>query len=652
MSYIYFDKKQLVNLEYSLGKEILRTNRAGSYASTTIVRCNTRKYHGLLVSTQPQIDNQHHVFLSTLDVTLIQKDAEFNLGIHKYADNLFEPGGHKYLRDFVGDPIPKLSYRVGEALLSSDMVFSQNDDRILVRYTLEEAPAEIRLRFNPLLAFRNIHFLNKKNDQVNTSYNNIKNGISLKMYEDYDMLHLQFSKKVDFHPFPDWYYNIEYPKEKTRGYDFNEDLYSPGTFELKLKPGESVVFSAGLRAIGQKKLPLLFDHEVDKRTPRDSFIHCLQNSAEQFFVYQKEEQAELFAGFPWFTMHARDTFLALPGLTLPQRNSELFLRVVDNMVDKMQDEFFPDSSAKGVYTYQSVDAPLWFFWALQKYVECFDDRALIWDKYGTVMSGILNGFARGTRFNIFMNSDGLLMAGSHTDVLTWMNTTVNEKPVINRNGLAVEVNALWYNAIKFYLSLENDKEALITWKAVSDRIEYTFLNTFWDETKGYLADVVRDGQRDFAVRPNQLIAASLPFSVLSDEIKYLVVHKVEQELLTPRGLRTLSPKNPDYKPIYKGDILTRNIAYHQGSVFPWLLGHFAEAYLKLHKHSGLSKIKRLFQGFEDEMTEVGIGTVSELFYGNPPHKGKGAISQAWSIAELLRMNEMIKKMESKTDQSI
>lgn len=648
MSYIFFNKKQLVNLEYSLGKEMLRTNRAGSYASTSIIRCNTRKYHGLLVSMQPQIDNQHHVFLSTLDVTIIQKDAEFNLGIHKYNDNLYEPGGHKYIRDYIGEPIPKLTYRVGGVVLSSEMVFSQDQERILIRYTLEEAHSPTKLRFNPLMAFRNVHFLSKANSEANLNYENIADGIAVKMYDAYDKLYMQFSKKPEFHHHPDWYYGVEYTKEKTRGYEFKEDLYSPGIFEVAIIPGESIIFSAGLNDYGQHKLKILFNKEVNKRTPRDTFIHCLQNAAEQFFVYKKDGKVQLFAGFPWFSMHARDTFVALPGLTLPQKNTQLFFKVIDTMTAIMEDEFFPDTSAGGVFTYKSVDSPLWFFWTLQQYCESTNDTDLVWKKYGKIMHRILNGFARGTRHNISMTSDGLIWAGTENETLTWMNTTIDERPVINRNGLAVEVNALWYNAISFYLSMVKNKEEQITWRAIREKIEFSFLDTFWDKKRGYLADVVRGDYRDFAIRPNQLLATSLNYSPLSDEIKYLIVHKVEQELLTPRGIRTLSPMNEDFKPIYKGDIKARNLAYHQGSVFPWLLGPFTDAYFKLHGQSGLSKIKNIFLGFEAEMTEGGIGTIGELYNGDPPHKGKGSISHAWSVAELLRINDMINKMESNT----
>lgn len=647
MSYIKFDKNQLVNLEYSLSKELLRSNRAGSYASTTITGCNTRKYHGLLVSLQPQIDNQHHVFLSSFDATVIQHDAEFNLGIHKYEDDVYDPGGHKYIREFESDPIPKITYRVGGVVLSIERVFAANDDRILIRYTLEDAHSSTKLRFKPFLAFRSVHELSKSNDNADTSFIRVNNGISVKLYEPYSPLYLQFSKRANFVHNPNWYYDLEYSKEKTRDYDYKEDLFVPGFFELAIKKGESIVFSAGLEEINSTKLKTLFAKETEIRIPRDSFENCLINAAQQFIIH-KHGKIDLIAGYHWFNISGRDTFISLPGLTLIQNDPKTFLAIVDSMVQRMQGPFFPNNRIGNDFIYNSVDAPLWFFWALQQYVLFTGDSKTIWKKFKKVMSLILSEFKKGTSFNVHMLENGLLYAGNEGDVLTWMNVKIDEKPVICRNGLAVEINALWYNSIRFYIEMAEqakDTKGLNIWRKIVENIEVSFLGTFWDEEKGYLADSVRGDQKDFSVRPNQVIATSLPFCPIPDEIKNSILQIVELELLTPRGLRTLSPKNINYKGVYKGDIIARDTAYHNGSAFPWLLGPFVEGYLKLHGKSGLSLIKKLYQGFEDEMVEAGVGTISELYYGDPPHKGKGAISQAWSVAELLRINHLINQYE-------
>lgn len=653
MSYINFDKLQLVNLAYSLQKELLRTNRAGSYASTTIVRCNTRKYHGLLVSLQPQIDKLHHVFLSTLDVTVIQQNTEFNLGIHQYGDDLYEPGGHKYIRDFESDPIPKLTYRVGGVVLTAEMVFAKDDDRILIRYTLVDAHSPTKLKFKPLLAFRSIHSLTLKNDNVDQSFFPVKNGIGIRMYQPYDPVYMQFSKKVNYTHNPDWFYGIEYTKEKTRGYDHKEDLYQPGFFEVPLKKGESVIFSAGLNDIGEMSLKSRFQQEVKNRIPRDNFIHCLENAAEQFFMHTGTE-TDLIAGFHWYNVYGRDTFLALPGLTLTRNDTEAFFDVLDTMVKRMNGVFFPNVREGDHWNYDSVDTSLWFFWTLQQYFQHTSDSGMIWKKYGKLMKKILDAYRDGTNHRIFMAENGLLHAGEENKALTWMNSVVDGIPVVDRNGFAVEINALWYNAISFYIELSQKHKAqnvTKTWRPIIEKINHSFTAVFYDAKNEYLADVVRDDFKDFAVRPNQLFAVTLPYSPLPDEIKYQVLHKVKQELLTPKGIRTLSPKNPYYKGIYKGDIKARDRAYHQGTAFPWLLGHFAEAFLKLHGASGYTFIKNILNEFEAEMTETGIGTVSELFYGDPPQKGKGAISYAGSVAALLRINYLLNKFETNTNQS-
>jgi predicted glycogen debranching enzyme len=647
MSYIKFDKKQLVNLESSVQKEILRSNRAGSYLSTTIIGCNTRKYHGLLVSLQPQINNHHHVLLSSLDETIIQHDTESNLGIHKYSGDVYEPGGHKYLQEFESDPIPKLTYNVGGFVFKKERVFAANENRILIRYTMVDTQSPAILRFKPFLAFRSVHALSKANTEVNTSYSKVDNGIRVKLYEPYSSLFMQFSKEVSYVHDPNWYYGIEYSKEMTRGYDFKEDLFVPGYFEVEIKKGESIVFSGGLKETEPTGLKALFNKEVKARVPRDNYENCLINAAQQFFIH-RDKKIDIIAGYHWFDISGRDTFIALPGLALTQNNTVTFLKAIDTMVSNLWGAFFPNSRVNDEFIYNSVDSPLWFFWALQQYVIFTGDHTTIWKKYKKVMATILEEFRKGTSFNVHMLDNGLLWAGTDNDVLTWMNVQFDHKPFINRSGLAVEINALWYNAINFYIELAKKFrkiEVVNDWQPIVDKINESFILTFWSDKQGYLADVVRGDFKDFTVRPNQVFATSLPYRPIPDEICHSILVVIEKELLTPRGLRTLSPNNPNYKGVYKGDIIARDTAYHQGCAFPWLLGAFAEGYLNIHGKEGLGLIKKLYNGFEDEMSQAGIGTISELYYGDPPHKGKGAISQAWSVAELLRINHLIKKYE-------
>jgi predicted glycogen debranching enzyme len=643
MSYINFDKSQLVNLEYSLNRELLRANRAGSYANSTIINCNTRKYHGLLITPQPGVDNENHVLLSSLDETVIQMEAEFNLGIHKYPGSKYFPKGHKYLREFQAEPYPKMTYRVGGVILTKEMVFTSKDDRMIIKYTLVEANSPTKLKFSPFLAFRNIHSLSKENIFADKKYEKVPNGIKVRMYQGYTDLYLQFSHDVEYTHVPDWYYNIEYQEEMERGYEYQEDLYVPGFFELNIAKGESIYFAAGTQELNPSQMKKTFNAELEKRIPRDSFRNCLINSAQQFIV-KTGKNTQILAGFPWFGRSGRSTFVSLPGLTLVNGDIQTCKSVIDTMVSEMKGPFFPLFGSGSGAIYSAVDTSLWFFWTLQQYGLFSGEKEKIWKEYGKKMKLILESYRDGTDFNIHMEPDGLIYAGLPGMALTWMDASANGKPVTPRTGKAVEVNALWYNAIKFSLELAkeaNDEKFCGEWQPLAEMIPDSFFNAFWSPEKRYLADYIDGEYKDWAVRPNMVIATSLPYSPVKEEIRKEILSRARQELLTPRGLRTLTPKSPVYKGFYWGNQNEREAAYHQGSASPWILGHFVEGYLKIHGRSGLSLVKNLYAEFEPVMTEHGIGTISELYDGDPPHQGRGAISQSSSVAELLRIGYII-----------
>ena len=644
MNYLKFDKQQLINLEYSLSKEILRSNRAGAFVNITIVGCNTRKYHGLLICPVEQIGGKH-VLLSSLDVTIIQHGKEFNIGIHKYQGNIYEPGGHKYVRDFEIETIPRTTIRVGGVVLSKERLLVENTEQILIRYTLLESNSETRLRFKPFLAFRNTHSLSKANMDANTKIEFITNGIKSKLYANYPCLHMQFSKNTEFIPVPDWYYNIEYVEEQARGYDYKEDLFVPGYFEMAIKKGESIVFSGSTVEVNPAGLKRKFAIEEKKRVPRSDFRNCLINAAQQFIV-RKKERTEIIAGFPWFDSWGRDTFISLPGLTLSIDDPKTCKAVLDTQISMLKEGLFPNMGTENDLSYNSVDAPLWFSWAVQKYVEYIDDDISVWKRYGTALKSILKAYRDGAGFNIKMQKNGLVYAGEEGKALTWMDAIVDGKPVTQRKGYAVEINALWYNAVMFSLELAEkakDEKFIESWKNIPEIIRESFLETFYCPEKSYLADYVDGEYKDLSVRPNQVFAVSLKYSPLNDEIKEQVLKRTKKELITPRGLRTLSPKSPDYKGIYEGNQEQRDKAYHQGTVWPWLLGHFCEGYLKIYKERGVEFVSKLIEGFEEVMCEHGISSISEIYDGNPPHKPKGAISQAWSVAEILRIMRLIEK---------
>ena len=369
MSYLRLEKAVMTNLQESLRREFLRTNRSGAYSSSTLVDCNTRKYHGLLVVPVPELDDENHVLLSSLDCTVIQHGAEFNLGLHKYQGNNFSPNGHKYIREFDATTVPTTTYRVGGVILKKEVIFQHYEDRILIRYTLVDAHSATTLRFRPFLAFRSVRQFTHENSTASREYTEVENGIKTCMYAGYPDLYMQFSKKNEFVFQPDWYRGIEYPKEQERGYASNEDLYVPGYFEVPIKKGESIIFSGSTSAIKPSAMKKLFDEEVGERVPRDNFYHCLVTAAHQFHRRENVHDRYLLAGYPWFKCRARDTFIALPGLTLAIGEIDYFEKVMKTAERDLR-AFMADKPQSGkIYEMEQPDVPLWAVWAMQQYAK-------------------------------------------------------------------------------------------------------------------------------------------------------------------------------------------------------------------------------------------------------------------------------------------
>ncbi len=513
MGYINFDKEQLINLNYSLSREKLRTNRAGSYASSSIINCNTRSYHGLLVVPQPLIDDNNHVLLSGVDETLVSNDFEFHLGSRMYEGSVMEPKGHKYLRDYEMDPIPRLVFRLGSIVLIKELIFTQKEDRILIKYTLEESVGKVKFSLRPFLAFRSVHTLGKANTYVNTHFKPVKNGAGWQMYQGYSPVYMQFSKKTEYIHVPDWYYNVEYIREKERGYAHLEDLYSPGYFETELKKGESIVISAGVEEKTPANFKRHFTAEVKKRVPRSNFENSLQNAAEEFIIHSKN-RTEVIAGYPWFGRWGRDTFIALPGLTLMKDDKKTFHAVVKTMLGELKNGLFPNLGHGVDASFNSADTSLWFFWALHQYTLITRETTGLWESYGKAMKSILSHYKKGTLHQIRMHDNGLVWAGETGKAVTWMDAIVEGKPITARTGFAVEINALWHEAVCFALQLAEEAKYLHfvnQCKKWPEIIKKSFADMFWDEEKGYLADYATYEHKDFTIRPNMVIAASLPF---------------------------------------------------------------------------------------------------------------------------------------------
>jgi len=643
MSYLRFERALMTNLEESLPKEILRTNRSGAYSSSTILDCNTRKYHGLLVVPVPELDRENHVLLSSLDVTVIQHGAEFNLALHRYQGNHYSPLGHKYIRAYDCDKVPTTIYRVGGVLLQRETVFQHYENRILIRYTLLDAHSATTLRLRPMLAFRSVREFTHENNVASRDYQQVPGGIKTCMYAGYPDLYMQLSKKNEFVFHPDWYRGLEYTKEQERGYASNEDLYVPGYFEVNIRKGESVVFAASTEEIKPSRLKNLFQEEVDERAPRDNFFHCLVNAAHQFHLRLKNDDRYLLAGYPWFKCRARDTFIALPGLTLAIGERHYFELVMTSAERELRD-FMEGKPAGVIYEMEQPDVPLWCVWTIQQYAKSAG-KETCFERYGKLLEDIIKFIEADKHPNLKLEDNGLLYSDGKTKAVTWMNSTSGGSPVVPRSGFIVEFNALWYNALRFCAQLaeaRNDTETLNHLNELSERCKASFIDTFLNDY-GYLYDYVDGNMVDWSVRPNMIFAVALDFSPLEKEQRKSVLDFCTRELLTPKGLRSLSPKSGGYNPMYVGPQTQRDLAYHQGTAWPWLGGFYMEACLKLYKRTKLSFIERQMVGYENEMTSHCIGTISELYDGNPPFHGRGAISFAMNVGEILRTLDLLEK---------
>ena len=644
MGYLKFEKALMTNLQDSLPRELLRTNRSGAYSCSTIVDCNTRKYHGLLVVPVPELDNENHVLLSSLDPTVIQHGAAFNLGLHKYHGGNYSPNGHKYIREFDCDKVPTTVYRVGNAVLKKEVVLQCYEERILVRYTLLEGQGTTLLQFRPFLAFRSVREFTHENAAINREYHNVENGIATCLYEGYPQLFMQFSKDNEFHYEPYWYRGLEYPREQARGYYSDEDLYVPGYFEMKIKKGESIVFSGSTSEIKTSTLKRIFDDEVGLRPPRDNFFHCLVNAAHQFHNRKKNDDRYILAGYPWFKCRARDQFIALPGLTLSIEEQDYFELVMKTAERGLREFMQNEPLTVEIQEIEQPDVILWCIWAIQQYAKEAGKESCL-KLYGDFLRDMIAYIENGKHPNLFLHTNGLLYAEGKNKAITWMNGMVDGKPVNPRSGYIVEFNALWYNDIKFVAWLfsdtsETEYTAHLEEMAslCKDAFVVTFLNNY-----GYLYDYVDGNMVDWSVRPNMILAAAVDYSPLEQSQKKSVVDICTRELLTPKGLRSLSPKSGGYTPVCVGDQDHRTRVYHQGTAWPWLGGFYLEACLKLYKRTRLSFVERQLIGYEDEVMSHCLGTIPEYFDGNPPYSGRGAISFAMNVGEVLRTLALLEK---------
>ena len=646
MCYLRFDKTQMTNLQDSLFKELLITNRSGAYCSTTLVGCNIRKYHGLLVVPVPEIDDENHVLLSSLDETVIQHGAEFNLGLHKYQGENYSPKGHKYIVSFEWEKVPTWVYRIGGVLLKKEIAYDTTTFRLYIRYTLLDAHSATTLRLKPFLAFRSVRQWTHENGAANTGFEAVENGIRMCLYQGYPDLYMQLNHKAEWHHQPDWYRGLDYPKERERGYDSSEDLMVPGYFEMPIKKGDSIIFTASLASVAPRQMGKLMDAEIAALDSRDSFYHCLVNAAHQFKV-QKDGENYLLAGYPWFKCRARDMFIAMPGITLSIGEVEMYEKYMETAAKVSRSYINKEPLPVAIYEMEQPDTLLWAIWCIQQYGK-YVSRQKCNELYGDLLREMIKFIRDGKHSNLFLHDNGLLYSNGRDRAVTWMNAQSNGRPITPRSGYIVEFNALWYNALKFYEQIlsenggEENKALAAQFAAEAEKTARSFKEVFLNEY-GYLLDYVDGQMMDWSVRPNQLFAIALDFSPLDMKERKGVLDICTKELVTPKGIRSLSPKSGGYNPMYIGRQEQRDFAYHQGTAWPWLTGFYLEAYLRVYRMSGVNYIERQLIGFEEELFYHCVGTIPELFDGNPRFSGRGAISFAMNVSGILRAIRLLEK---------
>ena len=647
MSLIEFDTHVLAQLEDASTREWLETNGIGGSASSTIIGLNTRRYHGLLVAaTKPPVGRI--VMLSKLEETLVVNGERFDLGVNQYP-GAFHPRGFTHLKSFRLAPFPVFNYSAGGVGLQKTVFLVQGENTVVVRYALSDlSSASCTLEVRPLIAFRDYHSTTHANSGIDGRVAVEHNLASISPYHDLPALHLCHNAH-DLDQTGNWYYNFEYQRERDRGLDFQEDLFNPLVlrFDLTASRTASIIASTQLHNIAEADA--LESAEVRRRNQlvaaipsEHQFERQLVAAADQFVV-ARGDQKSVIAGYPWFGDWGRDTMISLPGLTLvtgrfdEARNILLaFARCIDR---GMLPNRFPDAGEQPEYN--TVDATLWMFHAVHELLRYTHDYDFVRAHLYEPLADIVAWHERGTRFGIGMTPDGLLRAGEPGVQLTWMDAKLGDWVVTPRHGKPVEIEALWYNALRVMEHLAkafHDSARAAHYAGLASRAASSFPGLFWNEADGCLYDVVGDGGGDRAIRPNQIIAVSLPYTMLDTGKAARVVEVVEWELLTPYGLRTLSPRDPNYIGHYGGDPRSRDGAYHQGTVWPWLLGPFLTAYKRVHGDTPevRDRVDRFLQPLREHLWQAGLGQISEVFDADAPHHPGGCIAQAWSIAEVLR----------------
>jgi predicted glycogen debranching enzyme len=621
---IRFDRDVCSNLDESLKREWLETNGLGGFASSTITGANTRRYHGLLIAATAL--NSRFVLLSKMEETLVVDGARFELSTNVYPGAV-HPEGYRYLIGFRLEPFPIFTFQAGGLTVEKRVFMLPGENTVVIEYKTDGPSCSLELR--PLIAFRGYHELTHANSALNGDMDEEAGMFSIKPYPVLPGLHFAHNARI-LKRESSWYFNFEYPIEQERGFEFHEDLFCPCMLEFDLTAGKTAVVIASTARHSAAS-------EIKRRSVPEYSADTTLTAAAGQFIAKRGLRNTIIAGYPWFTDWGRDTMIALPGLTLANGRFDVardILLSFAGCIDRgMLPNRFPD--AEGPPEYNTVDASLWFFEAVRQYLEYTNDLEFVRQHLYERLKDIIDSHMRGTRFGIGVDTDGMLSAGDVSTQLTWMDARVGDRPVTPRNGKPVEIQALWYNALQFTCRLAQVFGEIH--EDVSEKAAKSFNALFWNDEAGCLYDVVDGERRDSSLRPNQVIALSLGFCMVPDARARKILALVERCLLTPFGLRTLAPSDPAYRGRYEGSVAERDSAYHQGTVWPWLLGPFISASLRFHGDDARRRVPGLLEPLRAFMMSRGTGQVPEIFDGDPPHEPRGCFAQAWSVAEMLRL---------------
>jgi predicted glycogen debranching enzyme len=657
---INFDAEACQNLETSLRREWLETNKLGGFASATVTGANTRRYHGLLTAALHPPTGRV-VLLSKLEETLILDGERFDLSTNLYEPAVAHPQGFQLQSNFRLDPFPIFTYQIGHARVEKTVFMPGGDNATVVRYRVRATgAAEASLEIRPLVALRDYHSLQREALDIFLKAELRPNLVSLCKQDDSTHLFLAHNAghaSVEGY----WYRRFEYPEERARGFDFHEDLFNPCLLVWRIEQDTTcdIIASTGARTIADAAM--FEERERERRRGvavgavetasgesddgvDDDYVRTLVAAADQFLVRRDGDLGSVIAGYHWFTDWGRDTMISLTGLAFARKQfdtaREILLAFAAHMREGIIPNRFPDSDEEPEYN--NVDGTLWFVNAVGEFARRTGDIEFVREHLYARLKEFVEWHERGTIYSIRVDQDGLLGAGQEDVQLTWMDAKIGDYVVTPRAGKAVEIQALWYNALRtieeIAASLEDD------WmrnhaRALAEHARASFHGLFWNEADSCLYDCISPaGECDAAIRPNQIFAISLPHPIMTGTRARSVVATVARELLTPYGLRSLSPRHPDYRPRYEGDSYSRDTAYHQGTVWAWLIGPFVTAHLRAHGRTpeSIKQARGFVRAFREHLAEAGVGQVSEIFDADAPHTPRGCIAQAWSVAELLR----------------